>query len=108
MNALLSRVLGRKKNHQPPLDLTFTVYTREGCGCCHKALRVLSEFQPRYGFRVETIDIDGQPDLVARYSTEVPVVALNGKVRFKGQINPTLLERLLAAETRAASERGLS
>lgn len=27
----------------------------------------------------------------------VPVVALNGKVRFRGQVNPVLLERLLRA-----------
>jgi hypothetical protein len=30
----------------------------------------------------------------------VPVVALNGKVRFRGVVNPTLLERLLTAESR--------
>jgi hypothetical protein len=30
----------------------------------------------------------------------VPVVAVNGKVRFRGVVNPALLERLLRAESR--------
>ena len=30
----------------------------------------------------------------------VPVVAVDGKVRFKGVVNPVLLERLLLAESR--------
>jgi hypothetical protein len=30
----------------------------------------------------------------------VPVVAVNGKVRFRGKVNPVLLNRLLEAESR--------
>jgi predicted thioredoxin/glutaredoxin len=32
---------------------------------------------------------------VAEYGLHVPVIAIDGKVRFKGQVNPVLLERLL-------------
>ena len=38
------------------------------------------------------------PELAAKYGNEVPVVAVNGKVRFRGVVNPALLERLLTAE----------
>lgn len=97
MTALLARLLGR-----PPRagHLTFTVYTRAQCCCCHKALNLLREHQARWGYGIEEVDIDSDPDLVARYDTEVPVVALNGKVRFRGVVNPLLLERLLTAEAR--------
>jgi glutaredoxin len=94
---LLSRLLSPrlKADH-----LTFTIYTRAQCCCCHKAIDLLEEYRKRHGFSIETVDIDADPDLVARYNTEVPVVAVNGKVRFRGVVNPALLERLLAAESR--------
>jgi glutaredoxin len=78
--------------------LTFTVYTRAQCCCCHKALEVLKKAQHRFGFAIEKVDIDGDPNLIARFDTEVPVVELNGKVRFRGVVNPALLDRLLLAE----------
>jgi glutaredoxin len=79
-------------------NLTFTVYTRAQCCCCHKAIDLLKDAQKRHGFSIAEIDIDTDPDLVAKYNTEVPVVAVNGKVRFRGVVNPSLLERLLIAE----------
>ena len=67
--------------------LTFTVYTRAQCCCCHKALDVLKEAQQRFGFAIEEVDVDSDPKLVAQFDTDVPVVALNGKVRFRGVVN---------------------
>jgi glutaredoxin len=97
MTSLLTRLLRRA----PRADhLTFTVYTRARCCCCHKALDLLRDYQARHGFAIEEIDIDGDPELAARYDTEVPVVAVDGKVRFRGVVNPALLDRLLAAERR--------
>lgn len=97
VSSLLSRLISPrlKADH-----LTFTVYTRAQCGCCHKAIDILERYRKRYGFAIETVDVDSDPDLVARYDTEVPVVAVNGKVRFRGVVNPALLERLLDAECR--------
>jgi glutaredoxin len=98
MPSLLTRLLHRS----PRADhLTFTVYTRAQCCCCHKAIDVLKEAQQRFGFAIEEVDVDGDPNLVAQFDTEVPVVTLNGKVRFRGVVNPALLNRLLSAEMRA-------
>jgi glutaredoxin len=85
----------RKASH-----LEITVYTRAQCCCCHKALDLLKEYQAQHEFTIHTIDIDADPELARRYDTEVPVVAVNGKVRFKGVVNPVLFERLLEAESR--------
>ena len=95
MTSLLTRIFHRSPRAE---HLTFTVYTRAQCCCCHKALDVLKDARERYAFAIEEVDIDGDPDLIALYDTEVPVVALNGKVRFRGVVNPALLERLLVAE----------
>lgn len=102
MSSLLTRLLRRpgRADH-----LTFTVYTRAACGCCHKALDLLRQQQPRWGFALEEIDIDGNPEWRARYDTEVPVVAVNGKVRFRGVVHPALLDRLLTAESRNRPDR---
>jgi glutaredoxin len=97
MTSLLTRLLRRSARAE---HLTFTVYTRAHCCCCHKALNVLTEAQRRFGFVIEEVNIDGDPSLRARYDTEVPVVSLNGKVRFRGVVNPALLDRLIQAENK--------
>ena len=103
MTTLLTRLLRRSPcaGH-----LTVTVYTRAQCSCCHKALDLLRSRQPLWGFAIEEIDVDGDPDLVALYDTEVPVVAVGGKVRFRGVVNPALLDRLLTAESRISPDTG--
>ncbi len=69
--------------------------TRSGCHLCEEAWELLTRFQGRYAFRLSRVDVDGNPDLVARYGECVPVVLVNGRVRFRGRVNPVLLERLL-------------
>ncbi|HZW30629.1 MAG TPA: glutaredoxin family protein [Isosphaeraceae bacterium] len=97
MTSLLTRLLGRSPHTE---HLTFTVYSRAQCCCCHKVLDLLREYQRQFRFAIEEVDIDGDPELVTRYDTEVPVVAVNGKVRFRGVVNRTLLDRLLRGESR--------
>jgi glutaredoxin len=97
MTSILTRLRRRSSRAD---HLTFTVYSRAQCCCCHKAIDLLRGHQSGWGFAIEVVDIDGVPALVARYNTQVPVVAVNGKVRFRGVVNPALLERLLAAECR--------
>ena len=82
----------------PRLDgLRVTVYTRAQCCCCHKAIDLLRDYQARHGFAIEEVDVDSDPELAAKHGLSVPVVAFDGKVRFKGVVNPVLLDRLIAA-----------
>ena len=85
---------GRSAEH-----LVFTVYQRDQCCCCHEALELLREYQARHQFQLDVVDVDDDPALTVVHGDSVPVVALNGKVRFRGEVNPRLLERLLAAES---------
>ncbi len=98
-------LLTRWKRPRHVLDvrhLEVTVYTRAQCCCCHRALDLLKQYQRRHQFAIHTVDIDADPALIERYNTEVPVVAVGGKVRFKGVVNPVLFERLLKAESRGS------
>ncbi|CAN5904675.1 hypothetical protein BH23PLA1_BH23PLA1_44840 [soil metagenome] len=97
MRRLFSRFF---RSRVPAEILQVRVYTREHCGCCHKALDLLQERQARFGLSIETIDIESDPALEAEHGLSVPVVELGGKVRFRGVVNPTLLDRLLKAEIR--------
>jgi hypothetical protein len=76
-------------------DLHLVMYTRQGCHLCDDAWLLLEQWRQRYGYRLEARDVDALPELAARYGNCVPVVAVNGKVRFRGRVNKVLLQRLL-------------
>jgi hypothetical protein len=46
---------------------------------------------------LDVVDVDSDAELAARYGDQVPVVVVNGKVRFRGAVNPVLLARLFRA-----------
>ena len=72
---------------------TFNVvlYTRDGCHLCEEAQEVLSEF----GILPTIVNIDADPNLRERFDTCVPVVEIDGKIRFRGRVEPTLLRRIV-------------
>jgi glutaredoxin len=71
------------------------LYTRDGCHLCEEALRVLEA----HGVTPECIDIDAIPELRERFDTCVPVVAVDGKIRFRGRVEAVLLRRLLGLQS---------
>ncbi len=73
----------------PPVVL----YTRKSCHLCEDAAALLSSF----GLPMTQVDVDSDPELLAKFDTCVPVVEIDGKVRFRGRIDPRLLRRLLLA-----------
>ena len=72
------------------------LYTRQGCHLCERAWQQLEQSRQRYGFALRQVDIDDDPELVRAYGECVPVVTIDGKVRFRGAVNGVLLERLLS------------
>jgi glutaredoxin len=83
------------------------LYTRSGCHLCDIAWERLQKQQRRHGFQIETVNIDGDPDLAARFGEDVPVVLVNGRVRFRGTFNEVFFTRLLRAEANRPSNRDL-
>jgi hypothetical protein len=80
--------------------LDVVLYTRHGCHLCEVACGQLRAAQERWGFQLTTIDVDRDAELIARYGDHVPVVCVDGVMRFRGVVNGTLLTRLLHAEAR--------
>jgi glutaredoxin len=87
-NWLRTRITESAKTVPQP---AVTVYTRSGCHLCDEARQVLQ----RYGLTPQLIDIDADPALREEYTDCVPVVAIDGQVRFRGKVNEVLLRRLL-------------
>ena len=74
------------------------MYLRSGCHLCDEAWAMLERAAKRYRLTLAKLDVDTDPALAARYGLEVPVVEIDGKVRFRGWVNAVLLERLLGKD----------
>ena len=67
------------------------LYAREGCHLCDDAELLLLQ----HGLVPEIVDIDRNDDLKSRFGMSVPVVEIDGRVRFRGRVNRVLLRRIL-------------
>ncbi len=67
------------------------LYTRAHCPLCDEALNLLRQ----YGLNPHLVSIDDEPQLRQRFDTCVPVVQIDGRIRFRGRVNEVLLRRLL-------------
>lgn len=72
--------------------MTIVLYGRQGCHLCEDAAALLR----RLALAFDEVDIDDDPRLVELYNCCVPVVEIDGKVRFRGRVNEMLLRRLLS------------
>jgi glutaredoxin len=74
-----------------------TLYTRAACCLCEDAKQVLAAARARMAFEFEEIDIDRNPEWLALYNEEVPVIAIDGHKAFKYKVTmDELLKKLKA------------
>lgn len=78
-----------------------TVYRRERCELCEKAVETIESVAGDAGVSVaiEEVDVDGDPELRERYGERVPVVAVDGAERFQFRVDPTVLVSVLRDAT---------
>lgn len=89
--------LQRRWGRMGGATVEIVMYTRHGCHLCEDAWRLLERERQRHGFTLRQVDVDSDPQLRNDYGECVPVVTVDGRVRFRGRINPVLLRRLLVA-----------
>ena len=56
-----------------------TLYTREGCHLCAAAREVVARVCADLGEAFEEVDVDGDDELRARFTDEVPVTFVDGR-----------------------------
>ncbi|MFM2023642.1 MAG: hypothetical protein RIR89_1034 [Actinomycetota bacterium] len=69
-----------------PYYAELKLITRQGCHLCEEAsndlARVIARFtelHPDKEYSVDVVDVDSDPELISKYSEEVPVLLLNGR-----------------------------
>jgi glutaredoxin len=93
--ASIRRWFGRSQRKRP--DLEIIVYTRAACPLCEEAWELLHRVQKEYGYSMRAVNIDESADLVRAHGEWVPVIAINGRIHFRGHVNEVLLRRILDA-----------
>jgi len=60
----------------PHFTPQFTLYSRSYCHLCEDMLAALQAFMAREGraYKVDVVDVDADPQLVARFDEQVPVL----------------------------------
>lgn len=95
-------ILGRRRRgsgHRPQI----VVYTRERCGLCREAERLVAAEAGRA--EVRHVDIDADDDLIRRYTIRVPVITVDGVEVAEGQVEPGQVRRALRAARRGRPAR---
>jgi len=77
------------------------LYTRNDCPLCHEMEEVIAAEAPKFDAHIQRIEIDGNPELEARFGIEVPVLFVNDRKAFKYRCTPAELRQRLAREAQS-------
>ncbi|ASQ89859.1 hypothetical protein CHL67_02030 [Prosthecochloris sp. GSB1] len=72
-----------------------TLYTKEGCSLCDKAMLVMEKVGRDIPFTIEKIDIAEDALLLGRYRWAIPVVCIDGVEVFRHRVDQARFEALL-------------
>jgi glutaredoxin len=72
-----------------------TFYTRAGCHLCDQARVVIEQVCAELDEEYAEVDIDTDPDLVARFTDEVPVTFVDGRQHDFWRVDPARLREAL-------------
>lgn len=79
--------------------VSITVYTRDGCGLCAEAERIVAS--EARGHAVTLVDVDADPDLQRAYNVRVPVVVVAGDEVAEGRLAPGVVRAALRRHRRS-------
>ena len=83
-----------------PSMIELILYTRNDCELCREMEEMIAAELPKFNARIQRIEIDGNPDLEARFGIEVPVLFINERKAFKYRCTPKELRKRLLREVR--------
>lgn len=83
---------------------SLVVYSRPDCPLCEEALELLASYRDWLPTATE-VNIEEDDWLRTRFQNHVPVVEIDGRIRFRGRISEMLLRRLIEATPAAPQLR---
>jgi glutaredoxin len=75
--------------------LRVTIYSKPGCHLCDEMKAVVRRTITDRDVSLEDVDISTDPDLLARYGLEIPVLMIDEKKVAKYRITESQLRRVL-------------
>ena len=81
-------------------DARVVVYSRPGCHLCEDAERIVAEVCAETGDVWARFDITDDPDLVSRFTEQVPVTFIDGSQHDFWTVDPSRLRSALARDRR--------
>ena len=72
-----------------------TMYMREGCHLCEEAKSAMAPVLAAFGARLQEVDIDDDPILLARYTNDVPVIFIGAQFFTQHRVDAARLRRHL-------------
>ena len=98
-----------KANSKQPLFDSVRLFSKANCPLCDEALDLLEEYSCWLP-EIEFVNIADSPLLEEQHGESIPVVEIDGQIRFRGCIDRVLLQRLIDARRRGCgtdeSEQG--
>jgi thiol-disulfide isomerase/thioredoxin len=84
--------------------IELTIYSRPGCHLCRDMKALVDRVAQDTGMpvRIAEINVESDPELEARYGTQIPVLLVDGKKAAKYRVSERELMRILI--TRKAGE----
>lgn len=73
---------------------TVVVYTRDNCPLCEEAIALLDQYS-RFLPEIKLVDISRDSELTRQHGTSIPVVEIDGRIRFRGRVSEPLLRRMI-------------
>lgn len=111
----LSRLFGARASGSLPGASThrtaeLSLYTRDGCHLCDQMKATIASAGLGERIRLTEVDIAADPELEAAYGRSIPVLAIDGRVAFKGRLTvEELLDKLERyAREASAGRRGVA
>ena len=76
-----------------------TLYTARGCHLCERARATVEGVRADTPFELDEVEIDGVPDLEARYRELLPVVEIDGERAFTYHVGAEKLRAALRTKS---------
>ena len=84
----------------PRAPRRFLIYSRPGCALCEELQIELAALPAAKGIGVDVIDVDGEPEIRARYGHKIPVLLFDGDLVCHGRLDPEEVHKALAYHRR--------
>ena len=88
---------------RPRAPVELVLYTRPGCHLCDEMKAVIASALRDVDHTLAEVDVDGDPELARRHGLSIPVLAIDGRIAFKGRLTAA---ELLRKVNRPRSARG--